>query len=375
MPAQLVEPAGQLPFASSTAHGQGRGRESVIIWFSCSRRGYRPNLQPWDSNFFRYVAWQGESRQIPYVRCIFFGTPPIAVPALEALSQVHEVVAAVCQPDRPGGRGLKPQIPAVKSWANKQGLQVVQPDNLRNGDLARWITDQEVDLSVVLAYGRILPPDVLGASRLGCVNLHASLLPRHRGAAPIPWSLLSGDTETGVTLMQMDEGLDTGPLLVQHRIAIDPRETAGTLTDRISRLCAHVALADIARFARGELKSVPQDEQLATWAPPIKARDRRLNFNENAIAVDARVRAMSPTPGAITVCRGRILRILESHPLASDSGGAPGTVSISQDRRILVSTRAGSLELICAQLEGKRPNMARDLINGRTIVENDRLGE
>ena len=321
------------------------------------------------------MARRPDPRPILEVRCVFFGTPAIAVAALEVLTKNAEVVAAVCQPDRPGGRGLRPQVPAIKVWAMKHGVQIAQPDSLRNGEFSQWISRQHVDLSVVLAFGRILPPDLLRASRLGCVNLHASLLPRHRGAAPIPWSILSGDNETGVSLMQMDEGLDTGPVLVQHRIVIDPRESTGSLTERISKLCAHVAEIEIPRYVQGELKGVPQDTAMATWAPPIRASDRQLDFNQPAILVDSRVRAMSPSPGAITSCRGRLLRILEAKPLASDSGGEPGCVTLTHDRRILVATRAGSLELICAQLEGKRPLVAHNLINGRAVLAHDRLGE
>lgn len=306
---------------------------------------------------------------------MFFGTPAIAVATLEALTEVGEVVVAVCQPDRPAGRGLRPQICPVKSWANKHGLQVLQPDKLKNGDLAEWISSQNVDVAIVFAYGRIVPPDLLRAPRLGCVNLHASLLPRHRGAAPIPRSILSGDTETGVTLMQMDEGLDTGPVLVQHRIAIEPRESAGTLTERISKICSTIARNDVPRLVRGELESVPQDHTLATWAPPITSADRRLDFNQDAIALDARVRAMNPSPGAVTYCRGRLLRVLETYPLARHSENPPGLVSIGQDGRVVVSTRLGSLEIIRAQVEGKKPLNARDLVNGRAILQNDRLGE
>jgi methionyl-tRNA formyltransferase len=176
--------------------------------------------------------------------------------------------------------------------------------------------------------------------------------------------------------MQMDEGLDTGPVLAQRKIAIDPRETAGTLTDRIAKLCAEIVRAYIPQLvATSDLKGSPQDGDLATWAPPIGPQDRRLNFDDSAVELDARVRALTPTPGAITTCRGRLLRILESQPLAHDSGTTAGTVTISPDRRILVATRAGSLELVRAQLEGKKPLLARDLINGRAITSNDRLGE
>lgn len=313
--------------------------------------------------------------QIRAVRCVFFGTPAIALPTLEALAETRDVVAAVCQPDRPSGRGLRSHSPAVKTWAINHGMQVVQPDSLKDGELASWIARQNVDLGVVLAYGRILPQALLFAPRLGCVNLHASLLPRHRGAAPIVWSILSRDEQTGVTLMQMDEGLDTGPVLAQHKIDIEPAETAGSLTDRIAQLCAAVARIQIPRLYRGELEATAQNDQMATFAPPIRADDRRLNFDVPAVDVDARVRAMAPTPGAITQYQGRLLRILETRPLAVDSAGAPGTLSITSDRRILVATRAGSLELLRAQLEGRKPLGTRDLINGRALSANHRLGE
>jgi len=308
------------------------------------------------------------------VRCVFFGTPPIALPTLTALTEIGEVVAVVCQPDRLGGRGLKPIAPAVKRWAQERQMRVIQPDNLKDGELARWVASELIDVCVVLAYGKILPKSLLDAPRRGCLNLHASLLPRHRGAAPIQWSILSGDTETGVTLMQMDVGLDTGPILSQHSIPIEPRENTGALTERMGELCAKVTRVDIPRYLAGDLQPLAQDAERATWAPPIKAADRRLDFSNAAAALAARVRALSPQPGAMTQCRGKLLRILETQTLAESSGQEPGTVTVSPENRILIATRAGSLELLRGQFEGKKPLGARDLINGRSLVSNDHLG-
>lgn len=175
----------------------------------------------------------------------------MAVPCLEALTQVTDIVAAVCQPDRPAGRGLQQTQPAIKKRADELGIRAVQPNNLRDGQLLELIRSAEVDLGVVLAYGRLLPPDLLAAPKYGCVNLHASLLPRHRGAAPIQWTIIVGDAETGVSLMQMNAGLDTGPVLVQHQIAVDARETGGTLTERISLLCAEITRTQIPRLLLG----------------------------------------------------------------------------------------------------------------------------
>ena len=307
------------------------------------------------------------------MRCIFFGTPELAVPSLAALKEVAEVPFAVCQPDRPAGRGLLPRPPHVKRWAQGNGVDILQPTTLKDGELALRIREHGVDLGVVLAYGRMLPPSVLEAPRLGCVNLHASLLPRHRGAAPIAWSILCLDTETGVSLMQMEAGLDTGPVLKQHRLPIARRETAGTLSSRIATLCAEVTRVEIPKVINGELSARPQNPDEATWAPPIRAADRQLDFNTSSMAVDARIRAMNPTPGALTKCRGRVLRVLEALPLTDDLGLQPGMVTVIGNRRILISTLTGSLELIRAQFEGKKPLAAAELLNGRSISSGDQL--
>lgn len=295
------------------------------------------------------------------------------MPSLAALSEISDIPFAVCQPDRPAGRGLLPRPPQVKRWAQGNGIEVVQPTTLKDGELALRIREQGVDLGVVLAYGRLLPPSVLDSPRLGCVNLHASLLPRHRGAAPISWSILCQDTETGVSLMQMEVGLDTGPVLTQRRLPIDHRETAGTLGDRIATLCAEVTRLEIPRVINGELPALPQNAEQATWAPPIRAVDRQLDFNTSSMAADARVRALSPLPGALTKCRGRVLKILETLPLTDDLGLQPGVVTVFGSKRILISTLSGSLELIRAQFEGKKPLGAVELINGRSITSGDRL--
>ena len=320
------------------------------------------------------LARSPQSRQIPGVRCVFFGTPELAVPSLAALNEIAEVPFAVCQPDRPAGRGLLPRAPHVKCWAQSNGVDILQPTTLKDGELALRIREHSVDLGVVLAYGRLLPSSILEAPRLGCVNLHASLLPRHRGAAPIAWSILCQDTETGVSLMQMEAGLDTGPVLKQHRLPIGHRETAGTLGNRIATLCAEVTRVEIPRVINGELSARPQNPEEATWAPPIRAADRQLDFNNSSMAVDARIRALSPTPGALTKCKGRVLRLLETQPMTDDLGLQPGTVTVIGNRRILISTLNGSLELVRAQFEGKKPLGAKELLNGRSITSGDQLG-
>ena len=206
-------------------------------------------------------------------RTVFFGTPSFAVPIFEALREVSNVVAVVCQPDKPVGRGLSVQAPPVKVAAMAAGIPVVQPTKLRNGEFAAWLREQSADVAVVAAYGRILPDDVLAAPRLGCVNAHASLLPRYRGAAPIQWAIVRGETQSGVCLMQMDAGLDTGDVLSVHSTQIGAEETAGELMTRLSLLAADALRADWSAFLAGNLKRMPQDHSLATLAPLLKKED------------------------------------------------------------------------------------------------------
>jgi len=304
---------------------------------------------------------------------VFFGTPEMAVPALEALSQISEVVGVVCQPDRPAGRGMQPRAPAIKLWAQAHGLPLIQPVKVRDGQLRTWLAERGAEVAVVLAYGRILPPDVLAAPKHGCLNLHASLLPRHRGAAPIQWSLLCADSETGISLMQMDEGLDTGPVLSRHRISLQPGDDCGGLTARLSQLAATVLREDLHRAVCGELRSEPQDPRLATLAPPIRHEDQILRFDESARALVCRILALSPKPGAVTEVRQRRLKVFSAKVAPDATQGPPGTVSLLK-RRLLVSTGDGSLELLRLQIEGKGVQNATDLINGRAVVDGDVLG-
>jgi len=203
------------------------------------------------------------------VRAVFFGTPDIAVPALRALNEISSIVAVVCQPDRPAGRGLELRAPPVKRAALELGLQVHQPAKVKTPEFAAWLRELEADVALVLAYGRILPQGVLDAPRRGCMNLHASILPKYRGAAPINWAIVRGETETGVCLMQMDAGMDTGPVLSCHRIPIGAEETAGELADRIGLLAAEVVRADMAGAVDELLTPEPQDPSRATTAPML----------------------------------------------------------------------------------------------------------
>ena len=307
------------------------------------------------------------------MRTVFFGTPEIAVPALEALCGISEVVGVVCQPDRPAGRGLQHRAPPVKAWASDHGLSVVQPEKVRDGALRQWLSERQPDVAIVLAYGRILPPDVLTTPRQGCLNLHASLLPRHRGAAPIQWALMAGDSETGISLMQMDEGLDTGPVFSRHTIGIGATDDNGSLTNRLGQLAATVIVSDLPLVMSGQLTAVPQDSEVATWAPPLKHEDQLLNFAEPAIKLAGTIQGLSPKPGAYTTHRARRLKVLQAQPCDEPVVGPPGTVKLSK-HQIWVATGSGTLSLLRLQLEGKAVQNASDLVNGRAIAEGERLG-
>ena len=309
------------------------------------------------------------------MRAVFFGTPRVAVPALRALTQVSEVAAVVCQPDRPSGRGLKLTAPPVKEAALELGLSVHQPTKVRTGELAAWLREKAADVALVMAYGRILPADVLSAPRRGAMNLHASLLPRYRGAAPINWVIVNGEAQTGISLMQMDEGLDTGPVYSRHVIELSETENAGTLADRIALLGAHVVHSDLAAAVDGQLTAQPQDESLASHAPLIERHHLSIDWGHPALAIARLVRGMAPRPGAFTLIGGKTLRILDARAASGPMppNALPGTVSVL-GKRALVATGSGSLELLVAQAEGKKALPVMDLINGRVLVEGLRLG-
>lgn len=310
-------------------------------------------------------------------RAVFFGTPRFAVPCLEALTEIADVVAVVCQPDRPQGRGLEHAPPPVKVRATELGIPVVQPTKLKTGEFAAWLRDQKADVALVVAYGRILPKDVLEAPRLGCVNVHASLLPKYRGAAPITWSVVHGEKETGVTLMQMDEGMDTGAMLEQFRTPIDENETAGELSERLSTIGAYATKSGLPKFVSGGYAPIAQDHAAATTAPILRKEDGRIDFSKPAHAVHDHVRGMAPWPGAFTTSRGKTLKIhatrLSDQP-TSASPAVPGTVVMADKTRVVVACGDRAVELVRVQLEGKKVVAASDWFLGRGVVEGDRLG-
>jgi methionyl-tRNA formyltransferase len=309
------------------------------------------------------------------VRALFFGTPEIAVPSLDALVEIAEVVGVVCQPDRPAGRGLELKAPPVKRRALELGIRVLQPEKIRTPEFADWMRERDADVAVVLAYGRILPRTVLDTPRRGCINLHASILPRYRGAAPITWAIVRGEQETGVSLMQMDEGMDTGPVLAIRRLPIGPDETADVLAVRIAALAAEVVREDLPRAMRGELAPAPQDDAGATLAPLLKKEDGRIPWAKRAREVHDHVRGMTSWPGAFTMVEGKLLKVLATRVAAEEgTGAAPGTVVAADRSGLRVACGSGEVAILRAQLEGRRPLAAGELVSGRALRQGSVLG-
>lgn len=297
------------------------------------------------------------------VRVIFMGTPEFAVPTLDALVAAgHELVLVVAQPDKPSGRGQQLVSPPVAARAKELGLPLAQPTKIRSGEFPELVRSVGADVAVVLAYGRILTKELLTAPRLGCVNVHASLLPRWRGAAPIQASVLAGDAVTGVCTQQMEEGLDTGPVYLEHTTPLDPEETAGTLHDRLSAMSAVVAVDTLAVL--GSATPTPQDGALATWAPKIEKEDGRVDWTRPADELHRRVRAMTPWPGGFVAWRDGALKLVTVR--VAEGEGEPGTVLSTDPLR--VATGRGALELVLVQAPGKKPVAGADFARGARIL-------
>lgn len=309
------------------------------------------------------------------MRALFFGTPTIAVPALQALVEVADVAGVVCQPDKPAGRGLSLRVPAVKQRALELGLTVMQPEKIRTPEFTAWVRSTQADFALVMAYGRILPPSVLDAPRHGCLNLHASLLPRYRGAAPINWAIVRGETETGISLMQMDEGCDTGPVYAMHALPIDIAMNADDLSSELGELAARVVATDLERAVMGELDAVPQDHKLATLAPLLKKDDGRIPWEKTARVVHDHIRGMTSWPGAWTTIANKTFKVLKARVAKRAVRlDEPGTVIYAGRDGIEVACGEGSLMLLRGQMEGRKPLDAAELVTGRAVKDGAKLG-
>ncbi|HZN27233.1 MAG TPA: methionyl-tRNA formyltransferase [Burkholderiales bacterium] len=305
------------------------------------------------------------------MKLIFAGTPDFAAAALRAVHAAgHEVALVLTQPDRPAGRGLQPQPSAVRKLADQLGLPVAQPQTLRDPAVVAQLAALDPEVMVVAAYGLILPRDALAVPRRGCINIHASLLPRWRGAAPIQRALLAGDRATGISIMRMDEGLDTGPVLMDQAIAIEPHDTAQTLHDRLAALGAEL----IVRALAEQPEARPQDHALATYASKIDKGEARLDWRDPAHVNERKVRAFNPAPGAATTYGDIPLKIWAA-TIAPAHALAPGTVSAADSSGITVACGEGALRITELQRAGGRRVPAAAFLAGCRISPGERLGQ
>ena len=308
------------------------------------------------------------------LRIVFMGTPDFAVPSLRALADAgHGIVAVYTQPPRPAGRGQKEQPSPVHRFAGERGIPVRTPKSLRNAAVQAEFADLGADIGVVAAYGLILPQPVLDAPRLGCLNVHGSLLPRWRGAAPIQRAILAGDAETGITIMRMDAGLDTGAMLLEDRVAITPDTTASTLHDALAAMGARLIVEAVSGVADGRLTPVPQPEEGVTYAAKLTREDGRLDWSTDAGFAERQVRALTPWPGCWfdlpATLGGERIKVLEAAP--ADGSGPPGTLL---DDRLTVACGTGAVRLLRVQRPGKAPVDGAAFLRGFAIPTGTVLG-
>jgi methionyl-tRNA formyltransferase len=304
------------------------------------------------------------------MRIVFLGTPEFALPILEACRRAGELVLAIAQPDKPAGRHQEVREPPVKRWAIEHGIAVEQPAKVRQGRLAAVLAAARPDVAIVAAYGRILPNDALAVPREGCLNVHASLLPELRGAAPAQWAVARGYRETGVTIMQVDEGLDTGDIRLQRKLAIEPEETGESLLGRLSQLGAAALEEALALLAAGQLPRIPQDHAKATLAPLLTREDGRVDWSRTAFELDDRRRGFTPWPGAWTTVNGAMLKIHRARPRRG-AGGAPGELL----EGAAVACGGDTVwELQEVQPEGKKRMLAAAWLQGARLGRGAHLG-
>ncbi len=308
------------------------------------------------------------------MRIVFFGTPEFAVPSLRAmLAGPHTVVGVVCQPDRPAGRGQQVAVPPVKRVAADAEVPVLQPEKVRTAEFLDALRAWAPDLIVVAAYGRILPATILELPPRGCINVHASLLPKYRGAAPIQWAILRGETTTGVTIMQMVEAMDAGAILLQRDVPIGPADTGGELQTRLAQVGAELLLEALERLEAGRLRPTPQDEAAATFAPMIRKEDGRIDWRHPALQISRTVRAFNPWPSAFTTLGGKVLKIHRARAVEDRTVAAPGTV-LTVSAGLTVATGSGHLIVDELQLEGRKRLAARDFARGGQVTRGLVLG-
>lgn len=310
------------------------------------------------------------------MKLVFCGTPPFAVPSLEKLAAAgFDVRLVISQPDRPQGRGMQLTAPPVKQAAFKLGLPVIQPDKIKkNEELQKQLAEITPDAIIVVGYGRIIPPWMLQLPRLGNINVHGSLLPKYRGAAPIQWAIACGETVTGVTTMRLDEGLDTGDILQQQKMEVLPEDTSITLAPRMAAIGADLLVETLRSLEQGSITPIAQDHSQATLAPILKKEDGLVDFNRTAAEIHNRLRGFQPWPGAYTVFRNKNLKIIEARP-SEDSLSLQNGELRGQGDKLFVGCSGGTiLELLQLQPEGKKAMTVREFLSGYRPANGEKLG-
>lgn len=323
------------------------------------------------------------------LKLLFMGTPDFALPSLERLHRSrHRLQAVVTQPDRPSGRKKALRPPPVKVWALQHQLPVLQPTGLKEETFMRQVEQLSPDLIVIVAYGRILPPELLRLPRLGTINLHASLLPAYRGAAPIERAVIEGCSETGVTVMEVVQQLDAGDIILQERLPLHLADTAGEVAERLASVGSQLLVQAVDEIALGKARRAPQDCARVTYAPPLCREEECLDWSEDALSLYNRIRGLNPCPGAYTICRGRRLKIWRAAPPADGTAAVnsgeetflpadapPGTVLVRRGSIFVAAGKKSFLELLEVQPAGKKPISAGDFCRGYRLATGEKLGE
>lgn len=319
------------------------------------------------------------------MRVVFMGTPDFAVGALEAIIQAgHQVTAVVTQPDKPKGRGKEMQMTPVKACAVAHDIPVFQPVKIKESGAVEVLRGYEADIFVVAAFGQLLSEEILSMPKYGCVNIHASLLPKYRGAAPIQWAVINGEKVTGVTIMQMDKGLDTGDMLMKAEVAIDARETGDSLHDKLAKAGARLIVEALPKIENGEITPVKQNGEESSYAKMLQKSMSRIDWSMDAAKLDCLIRGMISWPGAVTACRGKNLKIWEEEPVEDVSDAKygtghfkdaqPGTVVCVEKDAFYVQTGRGVLKITAVQPEGKKRMCVKDFLLGYPVKAGEKLG-
>ena len=315
------------------------------------------------------------------MKIVYMGTPDFSVGALEALIEAgHQILAVVTQPDKPKGRGKEIQVTPVKACALAHDIPVFQPVKVREPEAVEVLRGYGADIFVVAAFGQILSEEILTMPRYGCVNIHASLLPKYRGAGPIQWAIINGEKTTGVTIMQMDRGIDTGDMLLKEEVAIDSGETGDSLHDKLAMTGARLIVAALDQIESGDVTPVKQREEETCYAKMLQKSMGRIDWQQSAGKLDCLIRGLISWPGAFTLYRGKNLKIWEEMPVCGkesleNGGGQPGTVVLVEKDAFYVQTGDGLLKILSVQPEGKKRMAVRDFLLGYPVKAGEMLGE